>query len=302
MRRTWKAFLLCCSLISVCLVPTEVRAAQSSESAKSSTQEIDSVLLELGNAINGGNINATMSFWADDAIFVDQAGEQTRGKAALEARFSRLYEQRGKDTLQLHPSKISTPAANVAIIAGEVSRKHESIELPASRFTMVLVKNADRWLINEATETVIQEKNAADHLKLVSWLEGKWTVSTPEHSVLLEVKWSENRNLLLSTSTAEKKDGSKQVDYQIIGFDPRSNSIVSWHFASNGGFGYGKWTKEKDLWRVNYAGVDKDGASTTATNIFTPKSATEFTWQSVGQTDGDDDIPDTGVVTLQRAR
>ncbi len=312
MHTAWKSIALC---FMVGLFTTPVtnaapdqqkkaveRTTAVSASSQNSTAEIDSLLLELGEAISGGNTNRTISFWSDDAVFIDQAGLQTRGKAALENRFAKLFETRGKDTLALHPDKTSFPASNVAIVTGEIGRKAGPVELPATRFSMVLVKQNDRWLINEATETVIQDKHASDHLKQVEWMVGNWSVDSPDRSVRVQVNWSENKNILLSKSTAEKKDGSKTVDYQIIGFDPRKESIVSWHFSSDGGFGYGKWTRDNNEWLLDYAGVDKDGNDTAATNVFSPKSDSEFTWQSVKQTDGGNKISDSAVVTLKRSK
>lgn len=311
MHTAWKSIALC-FVMSFCFVthtdaaPSKKKATEASASssvlASNAIGEIDSVLRELGEAINGGNTNRTISFWSDDAVFIDQSGQQTRGRAALESRFANLFESRGKDTLTLHADKTSFPASNVAIVTGEIGRKTGQIELPATRFSMVLVKHNDQWLINEATETVIQEKHSSDHLKQVEWLVGKWNAENPDRSVQVQVSWSENRNILLSKSTATNKDGSKTVDYQIIGFDPRKDSIVSWHFSSDGGFGYGKWTRDNTDWLLDYAGVDKDGNDTAATNVFSPKSDSEFTWQSVKQTDGGNKISDSAVITLKRAK
>lgn len=308
---TWKVLplvLLFCLFLVITPSSADQESSKRTESnpgnlaKEASVSDVDAVLLELSNAINDGNISRTMSVWSEDALFVDETGGETRGKAAIESRFARLFAERGKDSLTLHPEKTNFPANNVAIVTGEVARKNGNVELPASRFTMVFVKQNQRWLINEATETLIQEKKAADQLKLVDWLVGNWTIDNPNASVQLEVKWSENRNLLLSKSASEKKDGSKTVDYQIIGFDPRTNGIVSWHFPSNGGFGYGKWSKENNDWLVDYAGVDRDGADTSARNIFSVKGDNEFTWQSIHQMTDGNSLPDTGVVTLQRSK
>ncbi|MBX9568059.1 MAG: nuclear transport factor 2 family protein [Candidatus Obscuribacterales bacterium] len=313
MTTTWKAAVLCVLFCAILFSPSQARGQIEKSAGKTKSPpvtkpdarnsgEIDMLLFEFGNAINAGNVNRTMSFWSDDALFVDQSGEETRSRSALESRFAKLFEERGRDSLTLHAERTTFPADNVALVVGEISRKKEGIELPASRFTMVLIKQNGTWLINEATETVIQEKKPSDQLKLVSWLVGDWKVADSTNSVRLDVKWSENRNLLLSKSITEKNDGSKSVDYQIIGFDPRTNNIVSWHFASNGGFGYGKWTKNGEEWSVDYAGVDQNGANTSARNIFTPKGSDGFTWHSVDQIADEKPIPDTAIVTLERIK
>lgn len=263
---------------------------------------VRSVLHDLSQAVTKGDAEKTASFWAEDAVFIDEAGDQSRGRAALRERFIKGFQQRTASTIGLHPETITLPAPNVALVVGSVSSKSGDVLMPAARFSMVLVKQNGVWLINEATETVMQHTHAIDHLKELTWLIGKWQVNKPNSSIKLEADWAANKTFIHSKCTSTLPDGAQQVDSQVIGWDPRTKSIVSWHFDSNGGFGYGKWNKQPNGWEVDFAGVGADGSSTRATNVFTVKGADEFTWQSVGQSSDGVAIADTEALQIQKVR
>lgn len=259
------------------------------------------VLLQLSKAIAAGDAEKTASLWSDDGVFIDEAGDESRGRAALLARFAHGFKQRDPSSIGLHPEHIDLPAENVAMVVGSVTSKNGDTELPAARFSMVLIKQKSGWLITEVSETVIQEIGAADHLRELQWLIGKWQVSKTDNPALLETTWAPGRNFIQSKCTFSK-GGSQQVDNQVIGWDPRSKTFVSWHFDQNGGFGYGKWNRKADGWQIDFAGIAGDGSSTRATNLFSIKGPDEFVWQSVDQTSDGNALADCPALTLQRVK
>jgi uncharacterized protein (TIGR02246 family) len=318
MIKNWKAPLI---LLGVSLVLSSFAGAQcagSQTSPKSQKESggaattmtaqddqehaVRSVLHDLSQAVATGDADRTASFWSEDAVFIDEAGDESRGRAALRERFAKAFQQRTPSTIGLHPDRITLPASNVALVIGSVSSKSGDAIMPQARFSMVLVKQHDRWLINEATETVVQHTHAGDHLKELAWLIGKWQVNKPDSTTKLEADWAANKAFIHSKCVSSEKDGAQRVDSQVIGWDPRTKSIVSWHFDSNGGFGYGKWSKQPSGWQIDFAGVGADGSSTRAANIFTVKSPEEFTWQSVEQTSDGVAIADTDALQIQRAK
>lgn len=263
--------------------------------------DVRAVLIQVEGAVNAGDVAKLISLWSDAGIFIDSSGAQTTGRMALQERFATAFKQNEARTFGLHPERISLPASNVALVVGEVSRKSGNLDLPASRFSMVLVKTGEVWLINEATEVAVQDTKAADHLRELEWLIGKWQVGETDASVQLDVEWAPGRNFILSQCIITRKD-SREVDNQVIGWDPRTRSIVSWHFDSNGGFGYGKWTRNASKWVVDFAGVSADGSSTRATNTFIEQGPGEFSWQSTEQSAEGVPVSDTPVRKVTRSK
>ena len=276
-------------------------ASKSQEEADAQDDAVRMVLMGLSKAANEGDANRMASYWSDDAIFIDQTGQETRGRTALQERFSKAIEQRTASELTLHPERISLPSPSVALVVGSVSRKIDSLDLPATRFSLMLLKENDAWRITQATETAIQQTSAADHLKELEWLVGKWQVDKPDNAPTFDVQWGNRRNFIVSKISVNR-NGLDSIDTQVIGWDPRTSNIVSWHFNSNGGFGYGTWSKESDRWIVDFAGVAADGSGVRATNIFTATSPDEFTWQSTDQSSGGAAVADTGVLKVKKIK
>lgn len=305
-------YLACCEVYCA-NAQKEVSKNNSKTSKQSDEQEnqIRQLMMSLAKAVNEGSAQKAAALWNQEGIFIDEAGEQFTGRSAIQARFeSALRVRTGSAELSLHPETFRFLTPNVAMVVGAVSRKSGSSLLPTTRFTLILTKSGTSWTIDEATETAIKETSAADHLKELDWLIGKWQVdSTGGSGASLEAEWGANRNFVISTCTKSMKSTANtkvvngttsQIDRQVIGWDPRTDSIVSWHFDCNGGFGYGKWSKQDDSWVVEFAGVSSSGKSTRATNIFKQFGSEAFTWQSTEQSADGVSVADTAAIKLKR--
>ena len=257
-------------------------------------ESVRNILIALESALSNKDALKAASLWSEDANFIDETGEETHGRKALQERFESGFKKRAaENTIGIHPSRISLPADNIAMVAGEVSRKVGDIKLPATRFSMVLLKTGTTWLISEANESPLSSISSGEHLKELNWLIGNWNVVTQEGTAKLNVDWAPGKNFILAKFTIHKKDSADQIDSQVIGWDPRTSNIVSWHFDSDGDFAYGKWTKQSDTWTVDVAGVTANGGSSRASNVFTVKSPSEFIWQSINRLSNGNQVENT---------
>ena len=286
------------------------KASKNSNASKASEDSIvgdkddavRSVLIKLETAICSKNVESTAQLFADEISFIDQSGEETRGRAALRERFEQLFKQATATAIGIHPQSITFPAENVALIVGEVSRKHEKQDLPASRFSMVLAKKNNAWQINQMTETTMQASQTENRLQELNWLIGDWSADKTDVSARMNVEWAPSRKFITSKTTIKKGSAQPQVDTQVIGWDPQHNTIISWHFDSNGGFGSGTWNKvpNEDKWTVDVAGVGADGSNTTASNVFAQKTSDQFVWQSIHRSLDGAAIADSEAITVNR--
>lgn len=284
-----------------------VNAKQSGTTVTTAIENKDSdiraALISLEDAFASKNLEKAIGQFAENAIFVDQAGEQTAGRLALQARLEPLFKQSSAIPLMgFQPESIRFPAPGVASVVGIVSRKQGTISLPTTRFTMLMVRQNDAWRISDITETAIQSSRAEDRLADLDWLIGEWRVDKKDVAAQMKVEWAPGRKFILAKTTITKPDKSEQVDTQVIGWDPRNNRIISWHFDSNGGYGTGVWSAnaEQNKWNVDVSGTGADGSLTTATNVFTFKKSGEFSWQSVNRSLDDAPVPDTEALMVQR--
>ncbi len=317
MIKTWKAALIVVALglvlpgLGAHCQTTGKAAKAASKSLKENSPadnqqeiEIRDVLIALEQAINSKNAEKVGVLFAEDSTFIDHAGDETSGRAALQDRFAQLFKGEAVRVLGLHPEKTSFPASNVALVVGVVSRKHDQEDLPATRFSMLMVKHGSHWLINELTETIMQKAQTESHLRDLSWLIGDWQVDKPNASARMNVEWAPGKKFIVSKCILNKNGNDPQTDSQVIGWDPQNNNMVSWHFDSNGGFGSGTWTKRpgENQWTVNVVGVGADGSNTRASNVFTLKTTDEFIWQSTHRSLDGVAVNDTDALEVQRVK
>ncbi|MBS1952643.1 MAG: hypothetical protein JST89_00510 [Cyanobacteria bacterium SZAS-4] len=278
------------------------------ENIKSSSAEqqeiaVRNVLIALEKALSSKGEGAGLLF-AENALHIDQAGEEIRGRAALQARFDEQLKTSAA-AIGLHPESITFPAENVALVVGEVSRKQEETYLPTTRFSMVMVKITGSWLINQVTETAMQAAQMESRLQQLDWLIGTWSTDKSDSSAEMKVEWSpQGKKFITSKYTLNKTGKSPQIDSHVIGWDPQRRCIVSWHFDSNGGFGTGIWSKQpnENTWKVDFTGVAGDGSNMTANNTFSQKSTDEFVWQSTHRSLDGVAIADTDPITVRRIK
>ncbi len=304
MLKVWKAGLVML-VLGLTIATLDANSAETTKGSTAAQQDdsVRTVLMGLESAMASKNFENAAALFAEDAHFIDQAGEEIRGRKALRERFDRLKDA-SAPAVGIHPQSITFPANTVALIVGEVSRKHGQEDLPASRFSMVMVKKNNNWLINEVQETTMQSAQTESHLHELDWLIGQWSADKPDASAQLNFEWTPDKKFIKSKCTLNKDGKQPQVDSQVIGWDPQHNTIISWHFDSNGGFGSGTWSKQSDdnKWTVNVVGVGADGSNSVASNVFTVKSSDEFTWQSVHRTLDGETVGDTEPIAVHRVK
>ncbi len=290
----------------VLAAPLSAYSADKPGGAKSAENDdaVRSILMGLEQAFTSKSAENAGAFFSDDAQFIDQAGDEIRGRKALQERFDQLFKSASKPVIGIHPQQVTFLAENVVLVTGEVSHKHDGDFAPASRFSMVMVKQEKRWLIKEITETAIQSAQSESHLQELSWLIGHWLVEKTDAGVELSVEWAPGKKFITSKTTLRKNGRQPEIDTQVIGWDPQHNAIISWHFDSNGGFGNGTWSQlpGEKKWIVDVIGVGADGSNTTASNVFSPKAPDEFLWQSIRRSLDGAAVADTEAITVHRLK
>ena len=265
---------------------------------------VRAVLIGLEGAIASKSAEKASALFAEDVIFIDESGEAVRGQKALTERFAQWFKTPAMPLVGIHPQSITFPADNVALVVGEVSRKLAQDHLPVTRIAMVMVKKGGNWQIQEATETAMKSAMGISRLQELDWLIGQWSAENKDASARLIVEWAPAKKFITSRYTLNKQGLQPETDIQVIGWDPQHNSIISWHFDSNGGFGSGTWNRHptEHRWTVNVAGVSADGGNSMASNVFTVKTADEFVWQSVNRSLDGVTVADTEPIIVHRVK
>ncbi len=168
---------------------------------------------------------------------------------------------------------------------------------------MILGKRDGLWRIAQATETRIAASSIYDQLEQLDWLIGDWKTTTANGTASLKAEWSPGKSFIWINCVSIDKDGSSQkVDKQVIGWDERAGSIVSWFFGHRGNFSYGKWRHSGSDWEVDNAGIVSDGTDTKSTDVYSPRSASQFHWKSVGRSAAGNVVADSDALIVERVK
>lgn len=281
-------------------VPTESFAAKSKNKSKEASQEqksqtsrqsalsdessVKAQIALLGKSLAEGDVKTLCGLWTPDGDYIAVDGSLCKGRAALEKRFNGIIADDGKPQLELVPDSVRFLGSDVALSEGVVRRKN-GVEgpQPETRFSIVFTKQDGNWLIYRASETALAAvPDNSEPLKALSWIIGEWSAENNGGSVHMSAQWAANHNFIVCNYLTKKSaDATALESRQVIGWDPRTEQPISWHFDTTGGFGYGNWTKKDKQWLVEATGVDHDGSTTTSTNILSEADPNSFSWQSV---------------------
>lgn len=235
----------------------------------------------LRDAVNSSNADAAAGLWTLDGTYLDEDGVKWAGRDSVRKMFATVFSNNAK------PKNVELTVDNVRFITDGVAIADGTVNVnggPANRYSLTLVKDGINWLISSATETrSVPRQGVSQPLKRLSWLVGNWHAERDGGIVDMNAEWIANSNFILCRFDVKKNPQSREVEVQIIGWDPQAQKPISWHFDANGGYGQGLWTKAGDKWTVQVVGTAGDGSTVSATNVISELSKTGFIWQSINR-------------------
>lgn len=267
------------------------------ESEKTKKQ-IEKRLQDFIVAINQHQGESLPTFWAQDAILINPAANETyKGKMEINDYLQKRNQEIQKRQLNFAftPTNITFPEPNQAIVEGvvEIKEKGQLIERDARKIKLVNQNN--QWYIKELREIeVAPAPSAFSHLKELEWLIGKWKDGNEDVTITFSAKWDKFKNFILQNFKMETYGLEAIEGFQIIGWDPIEENIHSWVYDSDGGFGEGIWNKQNNGWQVTLNYVLSDGSEGTATNVYTNINDKSYRYSSIDRSlDGEslDNIP-----------
>jgi uncharacterized protein (TIGR02246 family) len=266
--------------------PTSKEAVGQGAETKASADEaaIRAAIKEYGVALAKGDLDAVLSFWADDADFVDDAGNMTRGKEALKAKFRAALPEMKGSTYSGKINSIKFLRPEICVVNGTLDRTTKEGVKESGRYAIVWSKTGDKWLISNAHDLPLEinhlPSHAAAQLNGLEWLVGDWVDDTEKIDVDLHVHWAANKAFLLLDYKV-KREGAEPMEVTVrVGWDGAQKRIRSWNFDSHGGFGEGLWTKDGKKWLIGMVGVLPDGGTGGSTNVYEFVDANTFIWRA----------------------
>jgi len=279
---------------------TKVTVSAKSQPQGDTETAIKGQLSSLADAAAKGDAERMASFFALDGAYVDEDGVRHEGRQSLKEHFTRNVRPDTKSALKLEPTAIRLIGNDSAWIEGSTTRQTAQGKRIDARFTMLLQNKGGNWLIQSASETSVSQATAADRLSDLNWLVGEWSAEQGDAKVKMSAEKVGNGHFIHCKFLLTRAGEQPRIDTQVIGWDPTRNQIVSWHFDSSGGFGYGSWHKESNKWLIKAEGVEQSGWQSNATNVISVNNNDSFQWQSIKRNSDGVMYPDTEPLTVKR--
>ena len=255
------------------------------------------------DAFNKGDAKAVAAFWTPDGDYIDEAGKQIKGRAAIEKLYDKVFAA-------MKGAKLTVTVTSTKMVGTDVLLEDGISEVtPANgdpttstRFSAVLVKKAGEWYFESVRESLASPPSNGEHLEDLAWLIGDWKGEADKgESGTASYSWAENQNFIVSEFATTLNGIPVVGGTQWIGWDAVDMRIRSWSFYSGGGFGEAAWTKDGGNWVTKVTARTAEGKKVAATNTLTRVDADHLTSQISQLTvDGQTDARPAGDETQTR--
>ena len=137
-------------------------------------------------------------------------------------------------------------------------------------------------------------------LETLDWLVGDWVNEDENRSIEFNCHFTKNGSFLVRSFRIVTEKDVRMSGMQLIAWDPANQSIRSWTFDSDGGFGEDTWTQSGNRYTIRAKYTLPDGGIASAINVFTYVDDNKCTWKSVSREIDGELQPDTDEVVLVR--
>ncbi|QDU28966.1 hypothetical protein ETAA8_40720 [Anatilimnocola aggregata] len=137
-------------------------------------------------------------------------------------------------------------------------------------------------------------------LDTLDWLVGDWVNEDENRPIEFNCHFTKNGSFLVRSFRIITEKDVRMSGMQVIAWDPAQQSIRSWTFDSDGGFGEDTWTQSGNRYTIRAHYTLPDGGIASAINVFTFVDDNKCTWKSVSREIDGELQPDTDEVVLVR--
>ena len=290
---------LTCVLVLALACP--LAAADPKEQAEKDLTAIRAAVDSYVEAYNRGDAQAVAQHWSEKGEWTTPLGNRIVGREAIAKAMEVFFAAEKGIKIEVVDPKVRLITADAAVEEG-TARVTEPGQLPTdSTYVAIHVKQDGKWKLDSVHETEIPAADSsAGELEQLAWMVGDWVDTSPDSTVETTVSWTKNKAFLTSTFRVSIPGMDDLEGTQVIGWDPSSETIRSWMFDSDGGFGEGTWNRHNNLWVVKFKQVLSDGRKASATNIYKCVDNDHYTWQSIGREVDGQFAPNLVEVTVTR--
>jgi uncharacterized protein (TIGR02246 family) len=303
--RVFGCFALAMATCGVC-VAQEAETSSESQTSASDPRAEDLAAIRAGaktfaDAFNNKDAEAIAAMWVEEGEYIDESGRRYSGREAIKKNYAELFEDGDESQIRIMIDSVRMLGHEAAIEEGRAVVEPAPIGSPGfSKYTVMHLKVDGTWLMASVRDTWIETPSTHKNLADLQWLIGTWNAE--EHGIKTEsvCRWVANKSFVERRYTTTHADGTKSSGVQLIGWNPRFDSVQSWNFSPDGGHAVGLWSPVKNGWAAQMHGVTGSGAMTRSFNTLQRLDDNAYVWQSVQRSMGVISLPDTDEVVLKR--
>jgi uncharacterized protein (TIGR02246 family) len=252
-------------------------------------------------AYNAKDAKAVAALFTPDGQVVDQDGNASEGRDAIERVFADLFSESPQKRIEVTVDSIRFVGPDLAVEEGSTKETSGPGEPPEyDGYTVLHVKRDGRWLMALARDEEGKTQSSHEQLRPLAWLVGDWIDDGGNVVVNSSCRWSEDGNFLLQEFALQISGRNAMRVSQRIGWDPIAKRVRSWVFDSEGGYGESLWTRDGDIWVIKATGVRPDGTTASSTNVLVPAGKDGYVWRSRDRIVGDEVAPAMEVKVVRK--
>ena len=253
-------------------------------------------------AFNNADARAVAALWTPTGEMSVDGENIAKGRKDIEKSYADYFLANPGQSIRVTIESINLLGPKMAVEKGRSEIVNDNNETVVDAYTLIHVKEGDKWLI--ASADVQQEliESESDWKTELAFLEGKWKAETDGWNVDTTFEWVAGGNFLKRTFSVYNGEEVETTGVQVIGWDPINRSVTSWVFGSDGGHGRGWWTLDGIQWVIDSESTTAGGEIVTATNHITVLDQNTFRWQSTNRTIEGYELEDTDSIRVSRVK
>ena len=255
------------------------------------------------DAFNRHDAIALAAHWVKDGENLDlDTGNRIVGQPAVEHVFDQLFERDETARIGFQLDSIRPIRDDVVVVDGLSQMSLTDQEPRQSRFSAVLVRHEDRWLMESVRESAASaEPTIHDRLQQLDWLRGFWEDISDGITASIQCEWNEQGTYLirhhliteeleppgsaarlaagipalLPEKDAHEKTVQRLSMTEYIGWDNQQGQICSWLFRSDGQTAQFTWQRNGNNWLLK--SMRKNNSDSPTQYVIQPAGEDGFT-------------------------
>jgi len=255
---------------------------------------IRAALKEYSTAYKQNDVEKILSFWADDAEFIDDEGTVTKGKDAIGKSFRETAATRKLEDFHATVTSLRFLHGGLAMVDGVSTMTVPDGTPETGGFQSLWSKIDGQWRILSVRDLPPDESAGESGVRLqpLDRLIGEWVHQAGDTEITLNCRRANKRGFLLVDQSVKVKGAETLSNTIVIGFDPQRNQLRSWIFDSAGGFGDGLWQRHGNEFSVNSTGVRSDGRAASSINSWRFVDDNTLEWSATDREIDGSPLPD----------